>query len=450
MYCNYCGKPLNPGEVCSCQQHQPYQQYQQPAYSSEYFNGGYFNTEPATPAIAVLRKHGSSVLMLLTAIFFTVGTILNIFASASVSQNLMNIINDAAGYEVYGPEFATGSMVGSVIGAIFGSITNYLYIGALFSLYKNCKKPVDSFVRTGGLTIFKVFAVISIVGCAFATFMTVLAGVFMAIFNAEISSEMEYAFYDMGIPELAAIGDVIGIFFAVLFFVLAAVVIFGMFMQIAFIRTLNSLKETCRTGVPTRRISRFFAVMMILTAVSNLFSSISTGFVSFISAALLSTATILGCIILFKLRNDMVALMAPPTQPVYTEAAYPQYPEYSQQYAPQYVDPTAQTQEFYAIPTAPEVPAEPVDAEATIEIPQEPIAYEAPLLYTEEVHAEVPEIEVPVAEPTAEPVAEIAEELVKEPAVPEVPAEVICPACGRAYAPTANFCVYCGTPNPNK
>ena len=443
MYCNFCGKPLNPGEVCTCQQPQPQQ------YQPNFYNGGYFTTEPASPAIAILRKHGSSALMLITAILFTVGTILNVINSALTAQSFMNTINMMAGYDALSPEFMTGSTVGSFVGAIFGSVINYIYIGALFSLYSNCRKPIDSYVKTGGLTVFKVFAIINIVSYAFLILILAIFGVAMFALGGELAYELEYLLYDLGIYDIPSMGAAVGAVFGGVFFVLAGVVLFNMFVQIAFIKTLNSLKNTCKTGAPALKISGFFAVMMIITGAANIFMSAFDVF-SFITYAIIGASFILGAVLLFKIKKDMKNFVMSTVQPNFAPPAYvpndgptayyynPQQPEYTAPVEPAYEEaPVAE-------PVYEEIPA----AEPVIEPIAEPVIEEAPVFEMPEVVAEeVPEIEVPAEEPTAEPVAEVAEELVNEPVVP---AEVICPNCGKAYSPAANFCVSCGTPNPNK
>ncbi len=434
MFCNYCGKPLNPGEVCSCQQPQP---VQQPYY------GGYFTTEPASPAIAILRKHGSSVLMLLVAILLAVGTIFNIANAIATSQSVMNVTFYANG--INGENFETGSTFGAIVGSIIGSIPSFFYITAIFMLFANCKKPSSGFVKTAGLTIFKVFAIILIVlASLYIVLCTIFGGVFIAL-SEEIGYELQYALYEyeyifneMGIYDLGMIADSIGVVFGIIFFVLAVVLVFGVCVQGALIRTINSLKNTCTTGAPATKISRFYAVMLIISAVFNIFFGIAD-FVSLIAYCSLGVASILGAVLLFRVRKDMNTYVMSTVQPSYMPPVYPQNDgPTSYFYNPQPVQPAA--------PVAPVV-EEPVIEAPVVETPivEEPVI-EAPVLEMPEAPVEeAPEIVIPVAEPTAQPVAEAAEKLVNDD-----PLFTTCPNCGKAYAADANFCVYCGTRNPNK
>ena len=119
--------------------------YQQPAFQTAQNDGG------ETPAKAALRSAGRSGAFLMATLCMTLSLILTIVTG------IINMSNTSYLSYYYSSSAQTSMIISLVISAlIIGGI-----VAALWCVYGNCKsgKPL----KTGGLTTFKVYAIIGIV-----------------------------------------------------------------------------------------------------------------------------------------------------------------------------------------------------------------------------------------------------------------------------------------------
>ena len=101
MFCPNCGREVPAGTVCPCQAQGSPPQPPLGAPGNFEFRQGFYppqvNNTPATEAVAVLRKHGSSNLMMVFAILLSVGGLLSIisifFNTGNMYENIQYGLN---------------------------------------------------------------------------------------------------------------------------------------------------------------------------------------------------------------------------------------------------------------------------------------------------------------------------------------------------------------------
>lgn len=278
MFCPNCGRPLNEGETCDCQrapeQAAPtppvYEQTPPPAYNQEPpVYGGVptppqyaLNNAPATPAIAALRNHGSSVLMLIIAICYSVAVILSFVNSGTITQSLTDSLMMASGDITYN-DMNTLSTVAGVFGMVASAPSVLMAVG-LWMFHIACKSPKDGYVKSSGLTIIKVILIINAVGSIL--FELVLA--FCCFIVGLVATTDE-------ISVLAGVSSdmLVGIFMVLgVAFIIAAV--FSVIFIVFELKALAAVRNTATTGAPDIRISTFVIAMFYIVGVCGILGAL--------------------------------------------------------------------------------------------------------------------------------------------------------------------------------
>ena len=212
MYCTNCGRKLpEDGSPCVCRRQpaQPEQQtYTQPVQPQQNYGAPTQNFQmppqyyaqppvqypvqrPITPVHGVLKSFFASPLFLITAILFSANLLFQIIASL-FPQDPAYIVNQIYSNLPYEMQFIvspgdlysalsdaqSGTTVGTVIGML---ITGGLMAAAYWITYISAKNPSVPAAKTAGLTIMKVFSIISLVVLSLAEVLCVVLAVIFGV-----------------------------------------------------------------------------------------------------------------------------------------------------------------------------------------------------------------------------------------------------------------------------
>lgn len=320
MYCPNCGRELREGEVCNCRNTTPNEYaagYQQPVYGAPSPYPVYPDTSPATPAIEILRRYGSSPLMLALVILLGAGWL---FSSISVffSADYGSAYAYQYGMHVEG--------LTNVMGFLSFIPSALITVGVLL-FYLNCRNPKTQLVSTAGLTMVQVLFIVS---ASFLGLFCLLALIGLGIGGAGLSYSLSYLFdFDSSLMNM-----IIGFAMVFLLVFVAFYVIYFIFLM----KTISAVKQTARTGVENIKVSMFIAVMCFIFGAFSVFGSFAQGFTFTMVASLISgAASIVAGILLVGYRREIINLAMARAN------SYPGYqqPEatYTQNIQPGYVQP---------------------------------------------------------------------------------------------------------------
>ena len=163
-------------------------------------------------------------------------------------SDLYSALSDAQG----------GTTVGTVIGML---ITGGLMAAAYWITYISAKNPGIPAAKTAGLTIMKVFSIISLVVLSLAE---VLCVVLAVIFGVAFAGN-DYGYMD----EMMSVLFLILIVACIIGFV---VLIFEIIYEAKVIKMLNSAKNAMLTGMVPNKASMFVAVICFISAAVSFFS----------------------------------------------------------------------------------------------------------------------------------------------------------------------------------
>ena len=152
----------------------------------------------------------------------------------------------------------SGTTVGTVIGML---ITGGLMAAAYWITYISAKNPSIPAAKTAGLTIMKVFSIISLVVMSLAE---VLCVVLAVIFGVALADN-DYGYMD----EMMIGFFIILIAACIIGFV---VLIFEIIYEAKVIKMLNSAKNAMLTGMVPNKASMFVAVICFISAAVSFFS----------------------------------------------------------------------------------------------------------------------------------------------------------------------------------
>lgn len=318
MFCSKCGKPLENGAVCSCQQ---------PAST--------------TPALAVLKKALSSGLFLAVAILYTLVILFNLVYTM-IPRDYTDMLEQYEGlyteeeiqYVIDTFQYDIGMDLEHMstfnIGTLIGMIPSILVCIGLWMLYVNAKATDGRPMRTTGLTLFKTSTIITLV--CMCVLLGLLIVVFILVFALLGVAGESIAGADT--MDAAAMSVVLAVF-VVCLIVLVAVMIFLIFYYVKALKTFKAVKYTMLTGQPNDQVSMFLIVMMFIgagfSALSGLTSLIMDPFSGLIVLAD-AVFICLGAYWLVDYRKQMkVLIYNQQPNPVFAQPSYPQQPQQTYQ-----------------------------------------------------------------------------------------------------------------------
>ena len=265
MICPNCGRTVPDGTQCPCMGSTP--------------------LLSSNPAVNVIKTVGSSTQFLVLAILYSVSVLFSVVTAITADSTLENLIYSAYDYGI-DPSllypFANQNALSAVLGAIFSSVPGILIATALWLHFSSSRGTATGGVSTAGMTIWKVMAVISLVGCCLgilaALFFVVLFIAVLANMGSSNAGSYHFYSYGYGDPEVLLAGA------SVLLGILAVVVIMALVLYLIYdicvLKTVNRMKNVVHTGMPDNRIPRYLIVMNyvfgIIAGIGGLFSLFSS------------------------------------------------------------------------------------------------------------------------------------------------------------------------------
>lgn len=320
-----------------------HQETYQPQYQPAPAYTPYQAPSTGNTVLATIRKCFSSPLFLTATILMTIGAIASLITNILYAGS--NYVTINTGREVY--RISAGGMSSSyIIGIIIGMAPSILIVVGLWITYATARKQGDAPFTTAGLTMIKVIAIISMVFLGIG-FIAIIIAMF-------IGGSMYESILD-GLSN-SGYGDILGSYgynygfdyrsvatsAIIIALVLIAVVFALVFLYlIKLVTSINTVKRSATTFVPSDKVSGFVAVMMYIIGVIGAIAAIaimatgSTGSILLGLTALVSSiASILFGAFIFKYKNAMKSEMLKYAQ---SYNSYGQYPQYNNGYYQQAV-----------------------------------------------------------------------------------------------------------------
>ncbi|MEG1427364.1 MAG: hypothetical protein RSC76_06710 [Oscillospiraceae bacterium] len=327
-YCTNCGKELPENGQCPCQKAAvqppdpqktdvhlpPLQTSPVSAPPPQPYIPASYAPPPLreTPATALLRKWGTSPLMLVLCVLFSLaaitGLITEIIAAGSQSAlgniHLQNKVAVPAG---------TQSIALNISTVIIGSVGGLLIAAGMWMFYFACKNQSQPVIKTTGISIIKVvymiFSILAIVVLFFAGIALLILPGIMGGYMGLLEEYME--------PAAAQIVSSLFSFFGICcFFFALFLVIYLVFV----VKTINAVLLTARTGMANGKISMFVIVMNWIVALSSFLLVFASG-IDFLPPLLSCGGYAVLSLLLVKYRKPMQQIvcderrMNPPQNP---------------------------------------------------------------------------------------------------------------------------------------
>lgn len=254
-------------------------------------------SEPNSLVIPTLKKMATSPLYLACAIAYTCQIV---FSICSLIWDRASVISMLQKYLLSGSASLEMSMAISSLSQEFSGINIASFLGyiptvlmsvGIWMLFLSAKNATDDALNPSGLTFVKVSTIIHIVCLILAT-----------LFVEFIFFMLAWAFNEVA-DGLASVVVTLMVMFAVF-------MVFPIFMYIKVVTTVNTMKRTIQTQVPSYKVSVFVAVMSIVSGVCYvilLLNSISL--FSVLSSVSMAVACIGFGVFLFRYRKEMQMLM---------------------------------------------------------------------------------------------------------------------------------------------
>lgn len=260
---------------------------------------------PVPPAASLdLRRILNAPVVLAALIACSAALGFNLLGLSDISYVFSDFMYDAEELTVFFPF--------SILSSLLFMLPQALIIAGSWMTYANAKTGQT---KTSGLTLVKVALIIQLV------LLCVMLGIFELIFIIATAMLFNYDAFasslDLEPLELEDIAMPImqGVFVFLILFV-AAVIVLAILYYVKALKTVDTIRGTILTGVPSDRVSGFVAVLQCigggLIALSAFNLLLFSGIFSALSSACSATAYICFGVFLFEYRSKMRALMADP------------------------------------------------------------------------------------------------------------------------------------------
>lgn len=285
-FCRNCGSPLKKSQTG----------YQQPYQAPRYRQAPYSQRPASSAGTAVLRNVCSSPVALVAIIAYTAAAFFSflnaVFNSYGILSNFYQIADLLDMRSFY--RTLSGSFVAL---SIIAMIPTVLIAVGLWLTYTSAASKTSAGVKTIGLTIIKVVLIVnlSIIGGLLAIVEIVEIVALSTV--SQVSSY--YGYY--GSASSVMTGSLVGVMI-VIAIALALVILF----YVKAVKTVNTIRQTAQSGVPSDNVSVFVAVMSFIMGGFTVISIIgSYGALAVFSNLCSATAYITFGVFLLSYRGKM-------------------------------------------------------------------------------------------------------------------------------------------------
>lgn len=269
-YCSACGAKTSFAQGSQTVPQTNEQHYQRPDFQP--YRNSY--VQPATPAIAMLKKIASSPIFLISVIALSMNALLQLVTAATATSPVYSLLGMLYEFaysidfyemidvldEIYYMIPYTGVNVLTVVTTFIGMIPLIITIVGLWMIFATGANKINGNFSTTGVTMVKVINIINLVfSCITFGFVSII--VLIAII-ALIIAGAEY------------IPVAVGIFIVFLIFIAAAVLSIIYYNKIT--KSLNAVKYIATTGKHTSYASAFVGVICFIGAGFTLLSTLTS------------------------------------------------------------------------------------------------------------------------------------------------------------------------------
>lgn len=221
------------------------------------------------PVLGAVKTMGSSAMVLVAIIAFSLAGLLSLISviqgasSYLVALNLLSELDIGINLSVEGWRWATTAIM------VIGMIPTVLMILGMWMTYASAANRREPGMKTAGLTLIKVVVIINAVCMGIVLGLLLLA----CIIAMSAGSNMRYSgYYGYSGYSTMRTGET---FLMIMTAVLVAVMVLAIVYYVKIVSTINTMKRTITTGVPSDRVSAFAAVMAIIGGVFSAISVVS-------------------------------------------------------------------------------------------------------------------------------------------------------------------------------
>lgn len=285
-FCPHCGSPAGQqGPV-----------YAQPAGAAP------AGPETEPPAVQLLRRMATSPVYLAGAIGYSCTILFNVITVVySASPGAVNRYLTVTSRTVYGQQgeldtlynFFSNLFGATAAGALLGSIPTLLMAVGIWMVYASARSRSGP-ISTAGLTIIRVIQIIT------AVLVCLLLGLVLGVIGLML----------VGMPLSDNTPGAVGLLVAA---VVTILVVFGLVIlyYLRLIATIDCFRYTLWNGTPQGKISRFVAVIAILSGVFSLLGVLTGGIFPVLTALGGAVVGISFGVLLFRCRSALQCLQEP-------------------------------------------------------------------------------------------------------------------------------------------